>query len=253
MVLDNNRNNIALIPNKSFVAAILIIVVVLIMASLSSSKNNNIVLPSILAQSVNNNPTASDSYNYISSSSSSSSSSDDSIITHSLSNPQAVLPPRIVMNYSNVEYQGFLLTYKYRDAESFGQLSPPTKILSIINETTDEFAVATRTAEEIMKETIFSPNNITIKNSSEIQFIIKNSPPILQPDSISITAYIPPPDLKAVKVLDVTTDASKSEFEFKLDNKGEYLILATATWLPDDDINRDEIGYAFYSWIVKVI
>jgi hypothetical protein len=72
-----------------------------------------------LARSVHDNNPTTKGHNYISFSSS---SSNESVITHSLSNPQAVLPPHITLNYSDEEYEGLLLTYKYRNANSFGQL-----------------------------------------------------------------------------------------------------------------------------------
>lgn len=225
----------------------------------NDNNSNNAILHNVFAHALKNGDdnrnfidinvlAINDVYKYVSSF-----PNDQSLSYTSLSDRQSVLPPIVVMNYLSIEYPGHLLTYKYRDANSFGQLNPPTKTFSIINETTDEFDTATRTAEEIMEQTILSPSTV-VKNGSEVEFVIKNNPPILEPDSISVSAYTPPPDIKSVKVLDVTNEESRNNSKFVLRlEKGEYLILTTVTWLSNDGDQRDEIGYAFYSWMVKVV
>lgn len=258
--MDHVNYNIVEIANiKILLEVILIIPLLLVTMSLLPNDNNsnNTISRNALAHGLKNshNDNVMDTnvlatngvYTYISSF-----PHDQSLTYTSLSNPRSVLPPIVVMNYSSIEYPGHLLTYKYRDSNSLGQLNPPTKTFSIINETTDDLDTA-MTAEEIMKQTILSPS-IVIRNGSELGFVIKNNPPILEPDSISVSAYTPPPDIKSVKVLDVTTEESSNgcKFDLRLD-KGEYLILTTVTWLSDDRDRRDEIGYAFYSWMVKVV
>lgn len=57
-------------------------------------------------------------------------SSLNQIIMYSIANPQMVLPPDVKMNYNGTDYEGKLISYKFRKTDSFGQLDPLTKELS---------------------------------------------------------------------------------------------------------------------------
>src|SRR5690349_7774514 len=135
-----------------------------------------------------------------------------------------VLPPKIVMNYANKIYNGELSEAKYRAGSTFNELH-----VSPQNITTD-----------------LPSNVIHIQKDSCVQFLIKGAPKQLPPSSLAVTAY-PANTETAVKVLNATNYDS-SIFRMSL-NKGPYVLLATATWLPGSE---DVTGYVIYKFMASV-
>ena len=78
-----------------------------------------------------------------------------------------VLPPKIVMNYAGIEYQGDLSEAKYRAGINFPELHiRPQNI------------------------TVNLPSNIVhVQKGSCIQFLIRGTPKLLSPSSLAVTAY----------------------------------------------------------------
>ena len=86
---------------------------------------------------------------------------------------------------------------------------------------------------------------MTVVRNSNIEFIVNNNnntnhAPDDKPDSIAVTAYSI--EGKPVKVLNATEESSSSSFAVNLDEE-KYVLLAVATWLPDNDADP-------LSWLV---
>jgi hypothetical protein len=177
-------------------------------------------------------------------------------LLYSIANPQMVLPPDVKMNYNGTEYDGKLISYKFRKTESFGQLDPLTKELSFRDVQNGELRDFTIKPNNIIKNLNFSlSESIKIENSSQVKSVITDSPTQLPPDSLSITAYNPNPT-KAIKVLEVDErDPENSSFTISLDNKEKYLLMGTATWTSvSSEVNQNNnvTGYAIYVWPIYV-
>jgi hypothetical protein len=136
-----------------------------------------------------------------------------------------VLPPKIVMNYAGIEYQGDLSEAKYRAGINFPELHiRPQNITANL------------------------PSNIVhVQKGSCIQFLIKGTPKLLPPSSLAVTAYSAISGA-ASKVLNAT-NYDNSIFRMNL-TRGNYILLATATWLPGSE---DVIGYVIYKFVVSVV
>ena len=134
-----------------------------------------------------------------------------------------ILPPNILMTYSGREYQGGLISYKYRGGETFSQLGIP--------------------AQKVKAN--LPACIITVQKGSTVRFAVIGYPSVLPPSSLSVTAYSNTG--KAVKVL-TTTQSSKSTFPINLD-KGKYILLAVAVWLPR---NEKVSGYVMYNYPINV-
>jgi hypothetical protein len=135
-----------------------------------------------------------------------------------------VLPPKIVMNYAGIEYQGDLSEAKYRAAINFPELHiRPQNITANL------------------------PSNIVhVQKDSCIQFLIRGTPKLLPQTSLAVTAYSATSGA-AAKVLNAT-DYDGSIFRMNL-NSGNYILLATATWLPG---SQDVTGHVIYKFVVSV-
>jgi hypothetical protein len=135
-----------------------------------------------------------------------------------------VLPPKIVMNYAGIEHQGDLSEAKYRAAINFPELHiRPQNITANL------------------------PSNIVhVQKDSCIQFLIRGTPKLLPQSSLAVTAYSATSGA-AAKVLNAT-DYDGSIFRMNL-NSGNYILLATATWLPG---SQDVTGYVIYKFVVSV-
>ena len=96
------------------------------------------------------------------------------------------------------------------------------------------------------------PNDsITVKNGSIVKFSIKgNAPPEAQSDSLSVNAYTI--NGKPAKVLKVADESQKTSFVVDLQEGREYILMAIATWLPEEN-NENIGGYVSYSYRVNVI
>jgi hypothetical protein len=79
-----------------------------------------------------------------------------------------ILPPNIIFNYNNTDYNGKLLNYKYREGYSFNESD-----LSIEN-LTKHFS---------------NQNSILLNNGSQIKFIVKGYPERIEPLTLFVTAY----------------------------------------------------------------
>jgi hypothetical protein len=137
-----------------------------------------------------------------------------------------ILPPNILMTYSGREYQGGLISYKYRGHIPFSKLGIP--------------------AERVKAH--LPSCLITVHKGSTVKFAIIGYPSVLPPSSLSVTAYSNTG--KAVKVLTVT-QSTKSTFPIKLD-KGKYILLAVATWLPYHGSEK-VAGYVMYNYPIRVV
>jgi hypothetical protein len=135
-----------------------------------------------------------------------------------------VLPPKIVMNYASKIYNGELSEAKYRAGSTFNELH-----VSPQNITTN-----------------LPSNVIHIQEDSCVQFLIKGTTKQLPPSSLAVTAYAANTGT-AVKVLNAT-NYDTSIFRMSL-NKGPYILLATATWLPGSE---DVTGYVIYKFMASV-
>ncbi|MGH9983025.1 MAG: hypothetical protein ACRD8W_03615 [Nitrososphaeraceae archaeon] len=144
-------------------------------------------------------------------------------------------PPQIVMEYNNKEYDGVLRTYVFEhgDVDPNVQTSPPgpgPNITGIIPEQT-----------------------VNVTKGSSVRFTIEgNTRPEIQPDSLSVTAYDTNGD--AIKLLTLVPDDKSDSFIVDLKN-GEYILLATAVWLPGEDVARHLTigGSAVYAYKINVI
>jgi hypothetical protein len=136
-----------------------------------------------------------------------------------------VLPPRIVMNYAGIEYDGDLSEAKYRAGINFPELHiRPQNITANV------------------------PSNIVhVQKDSCIQFLIRGTPKLLPPSSLAVTAYSAISGA-AAKVLNAT-DYDSSIFRMNL-NSGNYILLAAATWLPGSE---DVTGYVIYKFVASVV
>lgn len=139
--------------------------------------------------------------------------------------------PYISIKYDNNTYQGELRSaiFSYGDVndnlESLGNNSP--NITSII-------------PEEL----------INISKNEQIQLLIGGNPePENQPNTLSSTAYHI--NGTVAKVLSITGDGKKDRFVVDLE-KGQYLILTVATWLPNQDNYLKSSGYVSYIFRMSV-
>jgi hypothetical protein len=139
--------------------------------------------------------------------------------------------PSISIKYNNNTYVGELRSaaFSYGDVndilESFGNNS--SNITSIIPDKT-----------------------INISEDEQIQLLIRGNPtPENQPNTLSSTAYHI--NGTQVKVLSISDDANKDRFMVDLE-KGQYLILTIATWLPNQDNYLESSGYVSYIFRVNV-
>jgi hypothetical protein len=136
-----------------------------------------------------------------------------------------VLPPKIVMIYAGKEYDGELSDSKYREGQTISELHIPLKNVS----------------------TDLPSKMVQVKEGSCLQFVIKGTPRLLPPSSLAVTAY-DSNNGTAVKVLSAV-DSHSSIFKVIL-NKGNYIYLAVATWLPG---TQHVSGYVIYKFMVNVI
>ena len=133
--------------------------------------------------------------------------------------------PQIVMEYKNKVYQGELRSFIFSSGNANDNMpsfeNNRSKVTSIIPQ-----------------------NSLNVSKNSQIQLLIKGNPlPELQPNSLSATAYHT--NGTEVKVLSTIEDTKKDKFIADLP-KGEYLIITTATWLPNSNNYN-----LFYLYLMK--
>lgn len=183
----------------------------------------NGIIGSAMAQLSNTNTSSVQSISRTSNSNCANSSS----IANSNSNESKVrvLPPKIVMIYANKQYDGELSDSKYREGQTISELHIPPK------------NVSANLPSKIVQ----------VKEGSCIQFVIKGTPKLLPASSLAVTAYYSN-NGTAAKVLSAVNSHS-SIFKVTLD-KGNYIYLAVATWLPGAE---HVSGYVIYKFMVNVI
>jgi hypothetical protein len=127
------------------------------------------------------------------------------------------------MNYAEKDYQGELSVSKFRAGEQLVSFVPPKNV------------TATLPFEMVQIERI-----------SCVQFVIEGTLGKLPPSSLAVTAYINNTGT-ALKVLSAVNP--RIQYSVSLE-KGAYILLAAATWLP----GRKRVdGYVIYKFIVKVV
>ncbi len=137
-------------------------------------------------------------------------------------------PPRIVMIYNNTEYSGVLDSYSFRVSDTLGDIP-------VFNDT------VTSTIPD---------QAITVENGSVVRFVIKgNAPPEAQSDGLAVNAYTI--EGKPVKVLKLVDESQKASFVVDLNEKRDYILMAFATWLPQEDTENIS-GYVSYSYKINV-
>ena len=115
------------------------------------------------------------------------------------------------------------------------------------------FRVA-ETLEEIpiFNDTVIStvPNQtITVENGSIIRFEIKgNAPPEAQSDALAVNAFTI--EGMPVKVLKVSDESDITSFVVDLEPDREYILMAIATWLPQQGFEKIS-GYVAYSYRIN--
>ena len=141
--------------------------------------------------------------------------------------------PKIIMIYNNTEYDGTLDSYSFGKTESM--MSLPTS-----ND----------------KITATIPNQtIAVEQGSKLYFMMKGiTLSEAQPDGVSATAYtISGEPADVLRVIDEPNKRNKT-ISLTVDlNRGEYILMATAIWLPEVQENYQIAGYVSYSYRINVI
>ena len=140
-------------------------------------------------------------------------------------------PPRIIMIYNNTEYQGALDSYSFGKTESVMALPIP------------EYNV-TRTL----------PNQtVIIEKNSTLWLVMEGiRPSEAMPDGISAAAYTTNGKPAGVlKVVDEPKEKKGSPSVLVDLELGQYILLTTAIWLPQE--NNQISGYVSYSYRINVV
>lgn len=139
-----------------------------------------------------------------------------------------ILPPNIVFNYNNTNYNGKLINYKYREGYSFNESD-----LSIKN-LTKHFS---------------NQNSISINNGSQVKFIVKGYPERIEPLTLFVTAY--QMNGNTVKVFRNLDKVNNQENIYNINlPKGNYLLIATSTSIPET--SKHAGGYVLYAYSVTI-
>ena len=149
----------------------------------------------------------------------------------SVRNPFGGKTPEMIMTLDGKAYSGELRSFIWNSGN--------------VN---DNFPVIEQPRDNI---TAIIPNNTaTTEKGSQVKFSIKGNPDTeAQPDSLSVTAYTL--DGYPSKVLDVSNNKTDT-FDIELD-KGKYILLALATWLPNEDNYLRTEGYVSYTYRIDVM
>lgn len=164
-----------------------------------------------------------------------------------------VLPPNIELKFNASIYLGNLITYKFREGYSFNELKEEERTFDIGDKLT---ALNVPLIQNLAKY-ISNNNIITIKNGSELNFIITDYPKILEPSSLSINAYKVKDDnennneniLENPKVLGIANNENELKFNVGL-HPGKYMFVATATWIPKTPDHAG--GYVMYGYNIEI-
>ena len=132
------------------------------------------------------------------------------------------------MVYNGKEYSGGLVGYSWEK----------TEVLNEIPEINGNITAALPDAPQVVK----------VENNTSVKFKVEyiNQTDAL-PDTLSVNVYSN--DGVPIEVLDVSKN-DKSTFTIDLD-KGEYVLVSTAIWLPEN--NKVISGYVSYSYRINVM
>jgi hypothetical protein len=98
---------------------------------------------------------------------------------------------------------------------------------------------------------IMPENAINVSQNERIQLLIQGNPkPELQPNSLSATVYFS--NGTGFKVLSLAESSKRDTFNVDLPT-GKYIVLATATWLPNPDYYLTTSGYVVYAFRMNVL
>ena len=138
-------------------------------------------------------------------------------------------PPKIIMTYDNQERDGQLMGYTYSNQETISEL-PELNLANITSVSSDK-------------------SSARIDNETAISFELRGNPaPEARFDSLAVTAYTK--EGTPVTVLGAASGNATYSIE-RLD-RGEYVLIATATWIPEE--NSEEIsGYVVYGFRIDVV
>ncbi|CAN5778869.1 hypothetical protein BH23THE1_BH23THE1_20880 [soil metagenome] len=140
--------------------------------------------------------------------------------------------PEIVLKYNNSIYQGELRSAIFASGD--------------VNDNMPSFEDEASSITAIIPEQI-----INMTQNEQIQLLINENPqPELQPNSLSSTLYHMNGNVS--KVLSLKEEAKRDTFIVDED-KGEYLLLTVATWLPNPDNYLTTSGYVTYVFRVNVL
>jgi hypothetical protein len=161
-----------------------------------------------------------------------------------------VLPPDIELKFNGSSYFGNLITYKFREDYSFSELKEEERTFDIGGKLT---ALHIPLIQNLAKH-ISNNNLITIKNGSELKFVITEYPKSLEPSSLSINAYEVKNNnnkniLQNPKVLSIVNNENELNFNVNLP-PGKYLFVATATWIPKTPDHAG--GYVIYGYNIDM-
>ncbi len=139
--------------------------------------------------------------------------------------------PSISIKYNNNTYVGELRSVAF----SYGD----------VNDSLESFGNNSSNITSIIPDKI-----INISQGEQIQLLIRGNPtPENQPNTLSSTAYHI--NGTQVKVLSISEDGKRDMFSVDLE-KGQYLILTIATWLPNQDNYVKSSGYVSYIFRANV-
>lgn len=158
-----------------------------------------------------------------------------------------ILPPNITLFYNNSEYFGKVISYKFREGYTFAELQEELRTFNLGNVL---FSLNTPAFDNLSNS--ITNNTITIKNDSELKFIILEYPERLQPSSLSINSYKVNEDentLQNPRVLQIVNNANELNFKVNL-TSGRYVLIATATWIPE---SLDHVGgYIMHGFNINI-
>lgn len=141
--------------------------------------------------------------------------------------------PQLIMIYNNTEY--------------FGQIRNAVNEYGDVN---NQLPTVPEPRANIT--TILPEQTANVSKGASVTFAIRGNPsPEVQPNSMSVTAYTI--DGQPLKVLSLSQENEKDSFTINLE-KGKYVLLAVAIWLPNSDVNYITTGgYVSYTFKVNVI
>lgn len=138
--------------------------------------------------------------------------------------------PQIVIKNDNITYQGAL------------------RVFTLVTGDVNDDMPAIDSNSNI--SSILPEKAINIFQNKPIQLLISGNPqPELQPNSLSATLYFK--NGTAFKILTLAENSKKDTFILDVP-KGDYFLLAAATWLPNPDNYLTTSGYVTYTFRLNV-